>query len=219
MPRDERKRQQAQQRRAAKRNRRKHALARAASPSPRRALRAAAGWPLHECLVSADWRREGEVVQVAVARRSPAGQIAAGLFLVDLCCLGVKDAFASFFESEAEYEGTLRRGLTGLQRLVRVDPSLGARIVREGIAYAHRLGFSPHRDYAEAAVLLQGIDPDASDARIPLGLNGRPCFIAGPHDDVPRILARLERAVGTGNFNYVVGMAAAPGFFGDEDEA
>ena len=34
-----------------------------------------------------------------------------------------------------------------------------------------------------------------------------PCFVSGPHDDVPRILAKLERTVGPGNFHYMIGVA------------
>lgn len=36
------------------------------------------------------------------------------------------------------------------------------------------------------------------------GKDGKPYFIAGTHDSVPRILAQLEQAVGPGNFNYTV---------------
>jgi hypothetical protein len=181
-------------------------------------LRSAATWPWHECLVSADWHREGELVQVVVARRSSADEVAAGVFLVDLGCLGVKDAFARLFPSPAAYERDLRRRLTDAQRWVRADPSLAAKIVREGIAYARHLGFAPHRDYAGAAALLQGADPAASDAHVPLGKDGKPFFVSGPHDNVPRILAQLEKAVGAGNFDYLVGLGAASDVLDDDED-
>src|SRR5262245_20314842 len=116
MPRDERRRQQALQRRAARRKARARAPARAAPTSPRGVLRSAATWGWHECLVSADWQQEGGLVQVVVARRSSGDEVAAGVFLVDLGCLGVKDAFARLFESPAAYERDLRQRLTAAQR-------------------------------------------------------------------------------------------------------
>jgi hypothetical protein len=216
--RDEKRRQQAVQRRAARRKARKRAPAHAAPTSARGVLRSAATWPWHECLVSADWHRAGELVQIVVARRSSGGEIAAGVFLVDLCCLGVKDAFARLFPSPAEYERDLRGWVTDTQRLVRADPNLAAKIVREGITYARQLGFGPHRDYAEAAVLLRGTDPTACDAPIPLGKGGKPFFVNGPRDDVARILAKLEKAVGPGNFDYLIGLGAESAFLGDDED-
>ena len=54
--------------------------------------------------------------------------------------------------------------------------------------------------------------PDACDVPIPLGDGtGRPFFIAGPYDNVPAILARLRRAVGDGQFRYMIPIV------GDED--
>ena len=88
--------------------------------------------------------------------------------------------------------------------MVKADLNLAARILREGIEYARGLGFKPNPDYYEAASLLEGADPDAVSTRIPLGKDGKPFFVAGPFDNVPRIIARLEKAVGPGNYNYIV---------------
>jgi hypothetical protein len=144
-------------------------------------------------------------VQILVARRSPSGQIAAGAFLVDLGCLGVKSAFASLFDSKRAYEQKLRRGITERQAMMEANLNLVAKIIREGIAYARRLGFNPDPDYREAMVLLGDANPDACDVPIPLGSkDGKPLFIAGPYDDMEQIMAKLEKAVGPGGFYYLV---------------
>src|SRR5579884_409588 len=98
MPGDQERRRKKLRQKAAKRKEHKRALARSeavvAAPSSQRGLaRAAAHWPLDECWISRDWQEEGALVQAVVARRSPLGQIAAAVFLVDLGLLGVKDAF------------------------------------------------------------------------------------------------------------------------------
>jgi hypothetical protein len=213
---DEKRRQQARRRLAARREQKRRALQRAASPRPPTLLRSAATWPVAECLVSREWQQAGELVQVVVARRSAAGAVAAAVFLVDLACLGVKDAFARVFTSPGEYE-QLRRRIGTAQMLVPADLDLVARIVREGIAYARQLGFEPHPDYPAAAALLQGAQPDACHVTVPLGKDGKPFFVAGPRDDIPRILAQLTRSVGSENFAYLIPLEM-PRPFLDEDE-
>jgi len=204
MARDQRKRQQVLQRNAAKRKQKQHSPAHSSAGAPRASLPSAGSWPIHECLVSRDWEKEGEIVQIIVARRSPLDQIAAALFLVDPACLGVKDAFVRLL-SPVEYEQELRPGATARQRMTSIDLNLAAKILRDCIAYAHGLGFSPHPDYAQAAQMLDGADPDAAKQRVPVGgKDGKPYFIAGPHDNVARILAQLDKAVGPGNFQYTV---------------
>lgn len=205
MPRDEKRRQKALARQAARRKERQTSLARAPQPviARRGVPPAAARWPVEECLITRDWQREGEIVQIIVARSGPDGSIAAGVFLVDLGCLGVKNAFARLFPTRADY-AMLRQSTGSRQALVRADLNLVARVIGEAIAYARRFGFNPHRDFAEAAPLLEGADPDASTVHVPLGKDGKPYFIAGPHDNVPRIMAQLTRAVGAGNFEYLV---------------
>ncbi len=90
------------------------------------------------------------------------------------------------------------------QPLVRGDLDTAAKIIREAIAYASRLGFQPDPDYREASLLLAGADADACDAQIPLGRDGKPFFVAGPNDNAKKIVAQLTRAVGEGNFDYIV---------------
>jgi hypothetical protein len=221
MPRNEKRRQAALQRHASKRKEKKQALGYGSPGSHRALVRLAAHWPLHECLVSRDWQREGEIIQTVVARRSPQGEIVAGSFLVDLCCLGVKDAFATRFGSVAEYEDRLRQPTMERQPMVGAELDLIARIVREAIAYARSLGFSPHRDYHDAAPLLEGANPDACNLHVPLGKDGMPFFVAGPYDNVGRIMAQLERKVGAGNFHFLTPLALDDDelLFGlDEDE-
>jgi hypothetical protein len=183
---------------------------------PRAELRLAASWPVHECLIPSSWQKEGEIVQVLFARQAPTGKIAAASFRVDLGCLGVKNAMAGIFSSQSDYEQRIRSQIAGRQALRSVDPNMGARIVAEAVRFAGELGFRPHRDYEDAAILLEGLDPAASDVVVPLGRNGRPLFVGGPYDDYAAIIAKLEKAVGPGNYDAMAPIGA-PGSGPDED--
>src|SRR5216683_1997762 len=83
MGRSDKARQRSVERHAAKRKLKKRAVGSVTGATPRAVLRLATRWPVHECLISRDWNKEGELVQIVVARRSPEGQIATGVFLVD----------------------------------------------------------------------------------------------------------------------------------------
>lgn len=204
MSKNERRRQQSLARKAAKRKQSKQSGTRQSPPSTiRGAIRAASHWPLYECLISRSWQEPGELVQILIARDSPEGGIAAAGVLVDLGCLGVKDALSHLFPTHREYE-QFRRTYTSLQPMMKTDLDLAAKVIREGIAYADSLGFKPHRDYYDAAPLLSGADPDACGTSVPLGVNGKPFFISGPNDNVPRIMAQLDKAVGPGNAEFVI---------------
>jgi hypothetical protein len=206
-------RQKAQQRKGSKHEEKRSLLSRLFQ-SPRALLRSSGSWSLRECLLTKEWREEGAIVQILVARRSPLGQIATGTFLVDLGCLGVKTAFASLFDTRREYERKLRARITSQQDMIKADLNLVAKIIREAIAYAQDLGFKPDPDYRDAMLVLGDADPDACDVPIPLGSrDGKPLFIAGPYDNVDRIKARLTRKLGPDGFNFLFPVGGDKGIF------
>src|SRR5262245_27679786 len=143
MPLDPRKRQKALMRQASKRKerqialRRQEHLEREFQSGARSLLRTAAdSWPLHEVLISGEWTDTRQLAQILVARRSPAGDIAAAVFLVDLGCLGVKNALAQLFHSRTEYDANLRSRVYEEQPAVPMDLNDAARILVEAIRYA-----------------------------------------------------------------------------------
>ena len=171
----------------------------------RRTIREAGQWPLLECLIPEEWQDTKNILQIVVARRSPQGQVAAGVFLVDLACLGVKDGFPAVFSSQREYEQRLRRRVTERQKVIRADLNLAAKIIREAAEYAARLGFRVHPDAVEAMPILGDANPDACEVPIPLGgPGGKPMYIAGPYDDVQSIMNHLLRTLGPDGFHYLV---------------
>ena len=211
-------RQKALQRKAAKRKQ-KRASSKPRLTGGRALLRAAGHWPLYECLLTKEWQEEGAITQILVARRSPSGQIAVGVFLVDLGCLGIKSAFGRPLHTMQEYR-ELRDGMKANQDMIKADINLVAKIIREAIAYAKDLGFKPDPDYRDAMLVLGDADPDACEVPIPLGgKDGRPFFVAGPYDNVDRIMSKLTRKLGPDGFTFIVPMGGDEKIFlFDEDE-
>ncbi len=148
-----------------------------------------------------------------VARRSPrSGKIAAATFLVDLACLGVKSAFVRLFMSLRDYVSRLRDTLPQPEPLQPASLDLVAKIVTTGEAYARQFGFAPDPEYAQAKPLLAGARPEACDTPVPTGgPEGKPFFVAGPRDDIPRVMNQLTRAVGKEGFHYLLPLDAEQG--------
>ncbi|NJL32866.1 MAG: hypothetical protein HC893_02175 [Chloroflexaceae bacterium] len=91
-----------------------------------------------------------------------------------------------------------------MMRDVFLEPAsfdLAAKIVRDGLAYAERLGFSPDPEYHQARLLLAGANPDACTIPVPVGGKaGKPVYMPGPHDNVEHIVSILTQAVGPNGF-------------------
>jgi hypothetical protein len=175
-------------------------------PKPVGGIALAAKWPVHEVLLSRGWDQEAALITILVARRSlMTNKVAAGLFLVDLACLGVKSAQVRLFAGPAEYNAGLRAHAQRLQPMAPADFNLAAKIIATGLEYAANLGFKPDPVFNQAQHLLGGADPAACATPVPTGgPEGKPFFVAGPHDDARRIVDQLTRTVGAGNFHYMM---------------
>lgn len=205
MARNEQRRQKALARRKAKLKARKPV--RRDAPSTREALVArmarTASLPLREVRITRGWR-EGSLANIVITRDRPDAGLAMAAFLVDLGCLGVKNALCAERMSPREYEERLDSWATDDGGLVRCEPSLAAKIIRTGLAYAADLGFAPHEDFEPARQILGDIDASECDEEIVCGNEGKPFYVAGPRDNARRIIRQLERRLGPGGFHYIV---------------
>ncbi|NMC01863.1 MAG: hypothetical protein GYA30_05760 [Chloroflexi bacterium] len=214
------KRQQKLERKAAKRKKQK-AQQRSRPVAGRKAqLRLAATWPVMECWVNRDWRDPTKLNQVVLARRDPTtGMVALASYLVDRACLGVKNALVANFPTAQEYRERFLRGVQERQDMIQVDVNLAAAIIKAGLDYAASLKLHPHRDYAEAALLLGDADPTAVTEEIPVGgPEGKPFFIAGPYDNPTKIIAHLERLLGPEGYHFMAPLDPATGMFLESED-
>jgi hypothetical protein len=114
-------------------------------------LQRAREYPLMGCWIMADWKESG-ITPVIVARQQPEERIIFGSFLVDIYCLGVKNAFWKIDMPVNQFTRNLPDLCGGNPE--QCQASLAHEIVYGSIEYARKYGFEPHRDFARASLIL-----------------------------------------------------------------
>jgi hypothetical protein len=154
---------------------------------------------------------------VVVARFKGNGDAEIGVFLLDMYCLGVKNAFFTQLYAE-EYDRDFLAEIYERDGRNAISPPCARKLVEDAVAYARGLGFEPHPDYRKGARVLGGIDASACPQQFPFGHDGKPLYIQGPDDSpamVERVMGSLMRRCGEGGFDYVLAMGQ-PGPSGED---
>jgi hypothetical protein len=165
----------------------------------REILQRAREYPILGCWIMEGWQENG-ITPIVIARQQPNDRVLFAVCLVDLHCLGVKDAY---------------KICSGAPQSCSVE--LAHEIVYGALEFAERYGFGPHPDF-KRQYADQVLDPPEAHPRIgkvKFGREGKPLFVSGPYDDERKsrqVIAILERTAGTGNYDYLIS-------FGDPDSA
>jgi len=168
----------------------------------KRKIQLARQYPLHECLVNPSWKDKG-LATVVVSRRQPDGNVLFGLYLVDILCLGLKNTVCNADFSVSRYDtDVVRRAYTDEEPLP-CSRELAHQIIYGAIRYARQFGFQPQKDFELSRYILDDADSIGPETNVEFGRDGKPLFIAGPDDNVPRILRQLEAIAGPGRFDYI----------------
>lgn len=149
--------------------------------------------------------QEKGMTYVIVTRTDDAGWLHAGVFLLDLYCLGVKDAFAAEMNL-ADWPEQLDRLIPAGNRLA-LHPACARKLVEGAVRYAEALGFAPHRDYKKARRVFGSVSSRDCPESFTYGKDGKPLYVAGPHDDqqrIGRVLRTLTAKLGPDGFHYIV---------------
>lgn len=164
-------------------------------------------YPVYEALIPKRLFEVG-LGNVLISRRM-GNTVAAGVFLVDLFCLGVKNA-TSIICSSQEYQAKFA-DFRIHEELIPIQPACARKLIEGAIVYAQDLGFSPHEDYLVAKTILGDIDPNACSSSFHFGKDGKPYFFAGPNETPLRcqeIINTLTKRCGPDGFHYLIGMDA-----------
>jgi len=203
MARDEKRRQRKLMKKRRKDQLRRKARERqSAAGLERNRIAEAERYPIHECLIGSDWHERG-LAHIVLSRVQPDGNLVVGSYLVDVFCLGLKDTFARANLPKSTYKTELRDRLTDEGQLETCPMEVAHTIIYGGIEYARQFGFRPHHDFKLSHCVLGQRDPSLMGADVEFGKDGRPFYIAGPHDDVRKTIRQLQAAAGEGNFDFV----------------
>lgn len=162
-------------------------------------------WPSGETV---DRETDG-LVGVLIAHRDRHQKVSVCGYLLDVYCLGVKDALGPDRMRRDELASFARIyfhawGADGVAAPI----ELARELVFGAVEYARALGFAPHPDFERARGQLGAWEGPGA---IRFGRNGKPFFAQGPYDDPAAVLRTLEASVGSGNFNFTVSVGSLDG--------
>lgn len=167
--------------------------------------------PTHEAFWPQDLFTQG-IGWVMVARFKAAGQrVEAGLFLVDVFCLGAKLALYELCDAE-DYRHRIRDHYLSSFPMIPAEPWCARKLVEQAVQYAQGLGLGPHPDYKGAARVFGGLSVAQCGRQFTFGQQGKPFYRRGPREteaQARRIIEHLERRCGPGNYEYLMMLGEA----------
>ena len=153
-------------------------------------VRRAAGLPIQRCILTHGLFDAG-VGTLHLARGATPHHFTVASFLVDVFCLGIKDAFVRSADGE-EFDFYIESMAEDIPQKT-VDPSYARKLLRDAAAWAHSKGFAPHRDFAIVEQIFGDVDPAACDVEFRFGQDGEPFYVAGPSEPLWLIRQRQEQ--------------------------
>jgi hypothetical protein len=176
-------------------------------------------FPILGCWIMAGWQESG-ITPVIVAREQAPGQVMFACYMVDLYCLGIKDAFTRTNYTMNRFERELPRFCAGNPEKCSVE--LAHEVVYGSLEFAQGLGFEPHPDFIRQKADLMLDPPDAHPRvdNVVFGKDGKPFYVSGPYDDdikINRVLSALKRSIGEGNFDFLTDISGQAGLIDEDD--
>jgi hypothetical protein len=127
---------------------------------------------------------------VVAARHLPSGSVGVSFFLVDVWCMGIKDAFFRI-TSRRELEEHMSR-ISGEYPLRPMNPSVARKLLHDAAGFAFSLGLPPSESFANVELIFG--DTPMTEETFSFGKDGMPFYMAGPNDS-PARQRRIQDAV------------------------
>ena len=141
---------------------------------------------------------EGNVI---VTRRHTGGKLTIGFYLVDLYCTGVKDTYYRFGMEAYEFEELI--AANDMFETCTYDEAHN--LIYGSIAFAEEAGIAPHKDFALTQYILEEDDEHIPLIEYEYGRDGKHCLITQTQLEASRYLPLLEKNLGQGNFDFILG--------------
>jgi hypothetical protein len=142
---------------------------------------------------------------VVIAREGRYNKITFCSYLLDVWCLGVKDAMPPRAVDRAKFKDVAHKLFSlfsGEPQEVPLEVAQG--MIFSACEYSESLGFQPHTDFEKSR---SHIGEWNGTIRIQCGRDGKPFYVNGPHDDPKKVMETLKKSSGEGNFDFMIGSA------------
>ena len=160
-------------------------------------------YPVEACYLNTDWKEQG-LARIVVTRSQNDGRTIVGVFLVDIFCLGVKNAFCNEGLTRRQIEDELLSRYYQNEEPTRIGINYAKEIIYGAVDYARSLGFEPHPDFELSRHVL-GTEEFSRTRSLQFGgPEGKPLYIAGPDDDAPAVHRKLRERLGENGFDFIM---------------
>jgi hypothetical protein len=167
--------------------------------------------PSHEAFWPTDLFTQGLGWVILARFKSGGARVQAGVFLIDVFCLGAKLAFYEDCDA-IDYRLRIRDHYQAEFPMVATAPACARKLIEQAVQYASQWGLAPHADYQKATRVFSGVSAESCAQQFTFGHKGKPFYRRGPNTteaQARRIVEQLERRCGAGNFDYVVALGKA----------
>lgn len=142
---------------------------------------------------------------VVVMRRHPQGTFTIGMYLVDLYCRGVYDAFYRFSVEADEMEEILDSFLNRTESpLEPVSYAEAHNIIYGANAFAEEAGIEPCKEWNLVRYILEEDTDDIELIDYEFGKNGRHILMVGTRLEASRYIPTLDEHLGKGNYEVYI---------------
>ena len=145
-------------------------------------------YSVEECLINKDWKQSGLATIIVIRKNRETGQFSFVSFLVDVFCLGLKNAL---FQIGVDAGTVVDYIAIYPQSFTEIEYEECRGIVLGAIDYAKNLGFEPHDDWEKVKGFIEYDRPYMTNHEF--GKNGKPFYIEGPDDNVEKIMQVLGK--------------------------
>lgn len=159
-------------------------------------------YKVHSAYTNALWRG-GHPAIAALVLETGSGRYALAHALVDLACLGAKDAYTFTSLTADEVAKHLEFMAASAGEMEPTSPALTAALIQEGVVLRLALGLPLHDDLHPVLALIRGVDHSAYVGEVPMGMGGKLVLVPGPNDDGPKLLEKLQAVVGVDGVDLV----------------
>ena len=171
-----RKDEHKRQKQLAKRNKRASEVRKEMQKNRNRSLvdliRESLRFPVRNCFEKGDQYTKSFLL----IRRLADGRLILFAVMVDLVCLGVKDAFV---RTDVDPDWLARQTADSVE----VSPAYALKCILGGVKFAANYDFRPHPDFEQTMLGYAEADPNECKVEFEYGIDGKPCYIPGPFDD------------------------------------